>query len=69
MDTDDAFARIVGIYEKGGVLPICAWCGRVRIDDTWLIPPPAALDAIDARHTLSHSICDACEARGRREAG
>ena len=64
METSDVFARIVAIYEAGGVLPICAWCGRVRIDDTWLTPPPAALAAIDARHTLSHSICDACGARG-----
>ena len=64
MDTNDVFSRIVAIYEAGGVLPICAWCGRVRIDGVWLMPPPAALAAIDVRHTLSHSICDACEARG-----
>lgn len=64
MDTDDVFLRIVAIYDEGGVLPICAWCGRVRIDDAWLVPPPAALAAIDERHTLSHSICDECAARG-----
>ena len=64
MDTQDVFSRIVAIYEEGGILPICAWCGRVRIDDTWLMPPPAALDAIDRRNALSHSICDACDARG-----
>ncbi len=64
MDTADVFSRIVAIYEEGGFLPICAWCGRVRIDGAWLVPPPAALAAIDARHTLSHSICEACRTRG-----
>jgi hypothetical protein len=64
MDERDVFSRIVGAYEDGVVVPACAWCGRVRIDDTWLVPPPAALAAIDARNTLSHSICDACAPHG-----
>lgn len=64
MEADDVFSRIVAIYEEGGVVPICAWCGRVRIEDTWLVPPPTALAAIDVRNTLSHSICDACASRG-----
>jgi len=64
VDESDVFSRIVAIYEDGGVVPTCAWCGRVRIDGTWVVPPPAALDAIDARNTLSHSICDACAPRG-----
>ncbi len=64
MDTSEIFSRIVAVAEDGGVVPICAWCGRVRIDDTWIVPPPAALDAIDARNTLSHSMCDACAAGG-----
>jgi hypothetical protein len=64
VDTDDVFSRIFAIYEEGGVVPICAWCGRVRIDGAWLIHPPAVLAAIDARNALSHSICDACRARG-----
>ena len=64
VDTSEVFSRIVAISEDGGVVPTCAWCGRVRIDDTWVVPPPAALDAIDAHNTLSHSICDACASRG-----
>ena len=64
MDVNDIFSRIVAIYDEGGVLPVCAWCGRVRIDGTWIVPPPAALAAIDARHTLSHSVCDVCETGG-----
>jgi hypothetical protein len=63
VSSDDVFSHIVGIYENGGVLPICAWCGRVRIGDTWLRPPRAALAAIDERNTLSHSICDDCAQR------
>jgi hypothetical protein len=63
MSTDDVFAHVVAVYEAGGVLAICAWCGRVRIDETWLRPPRAALDAIDERNTLSHSICDECARR------
>jgi hypothetical protein len=64
VDTSEVFSRIVAIYEDGGVVPACAWCGRVRIDDTWVVPPSAALDAIDARNTLSHSMCDDCASRG-----
>jgi hypothetical protein len=64
METDDVFSHIFDIYDSGGVVPICAWCGRVRIEGTWLVPPPAALAAIDDRNTLSHSICAEC-ASGR----
>jgi hypothetical protein len=39
---------------------ICAWCARIVIDGEWLLPPRAALTAIDARLTLSHSICPRC---------
>jgi hypothetical protein len=34
----------------------------VRLDDEWLLPPRAALDAIDGQNVLSHSICDGCAA-------
>jgi len=64
MEAQEVFSRIVESYEEGGVMPACAWCGRVRIDDAWVVPPRAALDAIDTRNTLSHSICDACASRG-----
>jgi hypothetical protein len=63
VEAADVFSHIFEIYDAGGVLPICAWCGRVRIEDTWVVPPRAALDAIDDRNTLSHSICDACAPR------
>lgn len=60
MNTNDLFSRIWAVYEAGDLLATCAWCGRVRIDDTWLVPPRAALAAIEERNVLSHSICDAC---------
>lgn len=56
----DVFSRIWAVYEAGDFLPTCAWCGRVRIDDRWLVPSRAALAAIDERNVLSHSICDEC---------
>jgi len=64
VEANEVFSRIVEIYEEGGVMPACAWCGRVRIGEAWVVPPPAALAAIDERNTLSHSICDACASRG-----
>lgn len=64
MDRNEVFARIVSAYEAGELVPMCAWCGRVRLDGTWVAPPVAALAAIDERNTLSHSICDEC-ARNR----
>ncbi|HEY3542415.1 MAG TPA: hypothetical protein VGK79_07720 [Gaiellaceae bacterium] len=60
MDSSDTFLRIWTAFDAGEILPACAWCGRVRIDDIWLMPSPAALAAVDQRHMLSHSICDLC---------
>jgi hypothetical protein len=60
MDTSDAFSRIWSAFDAGHVLSSCAWCKRVRIDGTWLLPSPAALAAIDERYAFSHSVCDGC---------
>lgn len=67
MGTDDVFSRIFAVYEAGELLPMCAWCGRVRIDGTWVKPPAAALAAIDVANTVSHSICDECTEARQRE--
>jgi hypothetical protein len=45
---------------------MCAWCRRIEIGGEWLLAPRAALSAIDAPNTLSHSICPG--ARSRRPA-
>jgi hypothetical protein len=39
---------------------MCAWCRRVELEGEWLLAPRAALTAIDALFTLSHSICPIC---------
>jgi hypothetical protein len=69
LDRNEVFSRIVSAYEAGDLVPMCAWCGRVRLDDVWVLPPAAALAAIDERNTLSHSICEECalERLGRAE--
>ena len=54
------FSEIWSLFNRGELVPHCAWCGRVRIAETWGFPPPGALDAIDARLSTSHSICPTC---------
>ena len=56
--------RILEAYEAGDLITMCAWCRRVEIDSEWVLAPQAALTAIDARYTLSHSICPGCAAGG-----
>lgn len=56
-------AHILAISDAGALVPMCAWCGRVRIDDNWVEPPQAALDAIDVRTSVSHTICPDCAAK------
>lgn len=60
MKTSEVFLRIWTAFETSEILTACAWCGRVRLDDAWVSPPPAALAAIDARYAFSHSICGGC---------
>jgi len=60
METGEAMRRILEAYEAGQLITSCAWCERVEIDGAWYPAPHAALTAIDALHTLSHSICPAC---------
>ena len=60
MDAGEVTKRILATYEAGDLITMCAWCRRVEIDGEWLQAPRAALTAIDALYTLSHSICPAC---------
>ena len=62
MGADEVTRRILATYEAGDLVTICAWCRRVEIDAEWLLAPRAALTAIDAQYTLSHSICPGCAA-------
>jgi hypothetical protein len=56
--------RILAAYEAGDLITVCAWCKRVEIDGKWVLAPRAAITAIDAQFTLSHSICPECTAEG-----
>ena len=40
------FAEIWAVFNRGELIPRCAWCGRVRIEEAWAFAPPGALDAI-----------------------
>jgi hypothetical protein len=62
MVADDVTRRILATYEAGDLITTCAWCRRVELDGEWVPAPRAALTAIDAEYTLSHSICPACTA-------
>ncbi len=69
MGADEVTRQILATYEAGDLVTICAWCRRVEIDGEWLLAPRAALTAIDAPFTLSHSICPVCAVPGSRVPG
>ena len=60
MAAGEVTRQILAAYEAGRLITRCAWCGRIEIDGEWLLAPRAALTAIDAPYTLSHSICLSC---------
>jgi uncharacterized integral membrane protein len=60
MELNECFSRIWTAFDAGQIMAVCAWCGRVRVDEAWVAPPRAALAAIDERHAFSHSICERC---------
>lgn len=41
-------------------VPMCTRCACIRIDDVWLVPPPAAIAALEGTNTFVHSICEVC---------
>jgi hypothetical protein len=63
VDANEVTRRMVAAYEAGDMVTTCAWCGRVTFGDEWVRVPHAALIAIDAHNTLSHSICPECATR------
>ena len=62
MIAGEMMRRILARYEAGEMITMCAWCRRLEIDGEWRLAPRAALTAIDAVYTLSHSICPRCAA-------
>ena len=63
MYDSDVTAHVLAMSEAGALIPTCAWCDRIQVDDDWVKPPRVALAAIDVRHTLSHTICPSCAAK------
>ena len=65
----DVKAHMLGMSESGVLIPMCAWCERIELEGEWVEPPRGALDAIDTRNSVSHSICPACAERTRFPTG
>jgi hypothetical protein len=57
---EQIIARLIAIYETGGFIRVCAWCGRVKLDDDWFPIPDGALDAIVAPAGITHTVCPSC---------
>jgi hypothetical protein len=64
METGEVTRRILATYESGRFVTRCSWCGRVVLDGEWVRPPRAALTAIDAGYSMTHTICPLCTAEG-----
>jgi hypothetical protein len=62
LDRNEFLAYIWDTTDRGGFIAVCAWCGRTRVGEEWVVPPPGALSTVDARIVLSHSICPSCAA-------
>ncbi len=62
-DSSSPFWHVWDIFERGGVIVACAWCDRICVEGAWGYAPIGALEAIDGRQTLSHSICPHCAAK------
>jgi hypothetical protein len=58
-------AKIEEVYNAGELVPVCAWCGRMRIEEEWIVPPTGVLTTIDESMAISHSICPDCSANYR----
>jgi hypothetical protein len=54
----------VEMQTLSGLLPICAWCKKVRDDDGYW---REIADYFDRKGKLTHGICRSCDARMRGE--
>ena len=62
MFRSEVFTTVWDAFDVGDLVPVCAWCGRLRLDGSWVGPAPGVLLTIDGALTLSHSICPRCTA-------
>ncbi len=51
-------AVLPGSAEHRALSARCAWCGRYRVDDKWVVAPPGSV-SLKARDS-THGICDDC---------
>jgi hypothetical protein len=49
--------QAVEAASDGGLTTRCAWCGRYRIDDRWLVVERVP---VFAERRAAHGICDDC---------
>jgi hypothetical protein len=61
-DEGNVFGEVWDAFESGGLIVQCAWCKAVRIGEDWVAAPLSVFSAIDARLSVSHSICPDCTA-------
>jgi hypothetical protein len=66
MHTGEVQAKIAEAYDVGKLIPVCAWCGRLRIEGEWVVPPTGVLMTLDEPMTTSHSVCPDCSAKYQR---
>jgi hypothetical protein len=59
----DVTAHVLALSDAGVLISMCAWCERIAVGEEWVEPPPVALEAIDVRTAVSHTICPSCAAR------
>jgi hypothetical protein len=59
-------AHVLAMSEAGVLIPMCAWCERIKLEDEWVQPPRGALSVIDVRNAVSHSICPTCAKQTER---
>ena len=66
--TERLQAALDEVFQLQGLLPVCAWCRRVRDDDGYW----KSLESYVARHlsaAVTHGICTDCQGRHFPEAG
>ena len=54
MHPGEVQAKIEEAYNTGALIPVCAWCGRMSIEEEWIVPPAGVLTTIDEPMTISH---------------
>ena len=61
------------LSKSGNYIPICAWCGKIRVGDDWLGLGEAVgkleLFDLSALPGLTHGMCRSCKVELRKKVG